>query len=415
MPKLKNRAPKQCRDGNQSFSWHNGKRYYHGTFGTSEAEENYRRFKIALLENPTLLPVQGNKVGDVLVSELATGFLTHIEPRTNKTDLWHFKRAIGFLAELYGGLPVNEFSPKKLMLVRSQMVRTGTLCRKTINKYIVKIRRIFKWGVVEEVVPPSVILALKAVEGLQKGEPETFDHASREDVPDAVIKRTLPFMSPTVAAMVQVQRLTGMRPSEVCRMAAGNIDRTRDPKLWYYVPEKHKTEEYIGKKAIPLGEPERELIAPYLEGKKPTEAVFSPRTAMQELNTERRTNRKTKISPSQQERDRQTAENPADRLGEFYDRDSYRKAVEYAIRKGNGVLPVEETIPDWTPYQLRHTAATETSRAVGKEKAKALLTHRSMRTIEIYDHSDLAVREELARNRQEHNPFANEPTEVNEP
>ena len=146
-------------------------------------------------------------------------------------------------------------------------------------------------------------------------------------------------MTPTVAAMVQVQRLTGMRPSEVCRMVAGDIDTTRDPELWYYVPGKHKTEEYIGKKAIPLGKPEQKLIAPYLEGKKPTEAVFSPRTAMQEWNSERRANRKTKIQPSQQERNQRRAENHTDRIGEFYDRDSYRQAVEYAIRKGNKVLP----------------------------------------------------------------------------
>ena len=90
-----------------------------------------------------------------------------------------------------------------------------------------------------------------------------------------------------------------------------------------------------------------------------------------------------------------------------------RKIYQIVVfTKGNTVLPEGETIPDWTPYQLRHTAATETSRTVGKEKAKALLAHRSMRTTEIYDHSDLAVREELARNRW--NPLAEEPTNRND-
>jgi len=66
MPKLKDRLPKNCRDRNQAFSWYNGKRYYHGVWGSPEANENYRRFKIALLENPTLL-LQPNNTGDVLV------------------------------------------------------------------------------------------------------------------------------------------------------------------------------------------------------------------------------------------------------------------------------------------------------------------------------------------------------------
>jgi integrase len=101
-------------------------------------------------------------------------------------------------------------------------------------------------------------------------------------------------------------------------------------------------------------------------------------------------------------RDRERADNPADRQpGEFYDTSSYRKAIEHGIRKGNrnGVC-----IPKWSPYSLRHSAGTEISRTAGKDKAKALLAHKSIRTTEIYDHSDLKVREELARNRR--NPFA---------
>jgi len=116
-------------------------------------------------------------------------------------------------------------------------------------------------------------------------------------------------MSPTVRAMVQIQRMTGMRPKEICRMTVGNIDQTRDAKLWYYIP-RHKTERFIGKKSIPFGKPEQELIAPYLVGKKPSEAIFSPRTAMAEWHAERRANRKTKISPSQLERDKKRAKHP---------------------------------------------------------------------------------------------------------
>jgi len=96
MPKLKNRLPKMSRDRNQAFSKHNGKRYYHGKWGTPEAEKSYKRFLAALLESPVLPPQVGNDGGDSLVSEIATAFLAHIESRNmDKTDLGHFRTAIG--------------------------------------------------------------------------------------------------------------------------------------------------------------------------------------------------------------------------------------------------------------------------------------------------------------------------------
>jgi integrase len=278
-----------------------------------------------------------------------------------------------------------------------------------VNGYTARIIRIFTWGVEEEYVESNIIHALQAVKELRKGEQGTFDNAPREEVADAIIRRTLPFMSPTVAAMVQLQRLTGMRPSEIYRMTVGDIDKTRKTGLWHYEPVSHKTEEHIGKKVIPLGKPEQELIAPYLIGKKPTEAVFSPRTAIQEWNIERRANRKTKISPSQQERDKKRAKNSADNIGEFYDKNSYRKAVENAIRKGNKTLPEGQKIPKWTPYQLRHSAGTEAEKTGGLDKAQALLGHKTANVTKRYAHARLAITESMALNR--HNPFADEPIE----
>ena len=297
MPKLKNRLPKNCRDRNQAFSKHNGKRIYHGKWGTPEAEKSYKRFIAALLESPSL-PLLDCKTGNVLVSELADGFLEHIEPQMNKTDYLHFKYAIAYLIEIYGDIAANDFSPKKLKVVRSQMVKSGTLCRRMINRYVGKIRRIFVWGVGEEIVKSTVSDALKAVKDLRKGEEGTRDNPPREAVPECVIAATLPFLPLVVAAMVVVQYLTGMRPSEVFNMRVGDIDQNRDNGLWYYSP-KHKTEEHIGEKPIPLGEPEQKLIAPYLVGKKPEAAVFSPRQAVKERAEQARARRKTKVPPSQ--------------------------------------------------------------------------------------------------------------------
>ena len=396
MPKLKKQDPKNCRDRNQAFSWYNGKRIYHGVWGSPEAKKNYRRFCTALDESPGLpLRMDGKRRGCALISELADGFLNGIESQKDKSHVTHFKLAIGYLVDIYGDLPADEFSPKKLKVCRSQMTKTGTLCRRMVNDYTGRIKHIFAWGVEEELVEAKVYDAIRVVKALPKGAPGTFDHPEREDVPEWVIALTLPFLAPVVAAMVVVQYLTGMRPSEVFKMRVGDIDQSKKNGLWYYVPESHKTEEHVGKKPIPLGKPEQDLIAPYLVGKKPDEAVFSPRTAIRERAAQARARRKSPLTPSQQARvERQN-------VGEFYDKDSYRRAVEYGIAKGNRH---EVKIPHWTPYLLRNSAATAIELEHGLDKAQAQLGHTSADMTKRYSKAQLKQREKLARERR--NPFA---------
>jgi integrase len=394
MPKLKNQVPKYCRDRNQAFSWYNGRRIFHGAWGTPEAKKNYKRFLAALEENPDL-PLQTGKGGGALIAELANGFLKHIESQMDKSHVTHFKLAIGYLVDIYGDIPVDEFSPKKLKVCRNQMVKTGKLCRRMVNDYANRIVRIFSWGVEEELVKADIVTALREVKSLRKGSPGTFDNPPREAVGEDVIRQTLPFLAPVVAAMVIVQWLTGCRPSEIFKMRVRDIDRSRKNGLWYYTPESHKTEEHIGKKSSPLGKPEQELIAPYLEGKEPEEAVFSPRIAVRERAAQARARRKSPLTPSQ------LARQERQNVGEFYDKDSYRRAVEYGIKKGNRH---GQSIPHWTPYLLRNAAATEIELEHGLDAAQAQLGHTTADMTKRYSAAQLKQREKLARERR--NPFA---------
>jgi hypothetical protein len=199
MPKLKNRLPKKCRDRNQAFSKYNGRRIYHGIWGSPEAAKSYKRFLAALLERPTP-PVQIGGDADLLIAELTDAFLDAHEGKLHG-HAHQFNTTIGYLVESYGELAVNEFSPKKLKAVRSQMVNTGTLCRNQINRYIGNIKRIFAWGVEEESVHSSISHALQAVKNLRMGEVMTFDHPEPEDVPFWVVAAILPFLAPVVAVM----------------------------------------------------------------------------------------------------------------------------------------------------------------------------------------------------------------------
>lgn len=282
------------------------------------------------------------------------------------------------------------------------MVKSRRFSRKIVNRCVNGIIYIFAWGVENELVQETTWRALKAVRPLPEGYPGTFDHEERECVSDEIIRRTLPFMPPTLRAMVQLQRILGMRPNEIFKMRVGDINTKQGNDLWYYVPGSYKTSKFVGKIVFPLGKPEQELIAPYLEGKTPEQAVFSPRTAMQERGAERRANRKTKVTPSQALRDKARAAKSS-YYAEFYNRDSYRQAIQHAIEKENRQLSDEEKIPHWFPYQLRHSACTAAELAHSDEDAQALLGHRTVNMTKRYTHSQLARREALARNRQ--NPF----------
>jgi len=62
----------------------------------------------------------------------------------------------------------------------------------------------FSYGVEEELCSPQTVAALREVKTLRKGAAGTFDHPPREPVPDEVVKRTLPFLTPTLQASTVV-------------------------------------------------------------------------------------------------------------------------------------------------------------------------------------------------------------------
>ena len=412
MPKLKNKPPKYAKLKNYAVVYYHGKIHYLGLYGSDESRVAYARFVAESRVNPTFFLPKPSEGSGVAIRELAAAFLDHAQATLAPPNYNHYKIVVrDFLLKFYGDETlVDSFKPSSLKLLRSEMIQSRRFCRKMINDYMARTVRIFSWGVEEELVDANIPVALKAVKSLQPGHAGTFDNEEREHVPDEVIRRTLPFMPPTLAAMVQIQRLTGLRPGEVFNMTVGEIDRDTEPDLWLYRLKQHKTEKKTQrKKIVPLSKIEQDLLAPYLEGKTAEEAVFSPRTAMEERSAEKRANRKTKITPSQAARNAERALKPR-QYKEFYNKDSYRVAVEYAINKGNKTLPEEEQIPHWTPYQMRHTAATVMEEKEGLDEAQALLDHSSANTTKRYAHGRLEKMKELARNRQ--NPFGSEASDV---
>ena len=199
---------------------------------------------------------------------------------------------------------------------------------------------------------------------------------------------------------MKLQRLTGMRPGELVLMRPADIDQTSD--IWIYEPFDHKNRWRGHRKQIPLGPEAQRILTPFLD--RDSQAfLFSPRESEQ-WRLENRPpyhgrERKTPLYPSELRR-RQQIKNTRrhrrskQRKGERYDTNSYRRAIDYGLRKARKYgFP----IPHWHPHQLRHNRGTEVRRKYGIEAAQVALGHARADVTEVYAEKDLERANQIAR------------------
>jgi integrase len=255
-----------------------------------------------------------------------------------------------------------------------------------INKRVRRIIQMFRWAVEEELVPATVHHGLKAVEGLRKGRGDVREGDPVKPVPDAYIDAVRPYVSRQVWTMIELQRLTGMRPGEV--LAMRTIDVNTAGRIWEYEPQSHKTEHRGRKRIIFIGPQAQAILRPWLRAEI-LAPLFQPREAEEERRAAQRLVRKTKVQPSQQ--DRRKA-NPRRRPRDHYSTDGYGRAITYGIRQANQDRAArgEPAIPHWHPHQLRHNAGTRIRREFGLDVARAVLGHSTPIVTEIYAEIDKA-------------------------
>jgi integrase len=257
---------------------------------------------------------------------------------------------------------------------------------------------------------------LKAVEGLRRGHTEAREGKKVRPVPVEQVETTRPHLPPTVCAMVDFQRLTGCRPSEVCIVRPIDLDMS-NPACWVYRPARHKTENHDIERLILVGPKAQEVLRPYL-GTKLDAYCFSPAKAEEVRAALRRANRKTPMTPSQLGRKPKANRKRAPR--DRYDRISYRQAVERACDKAfpppaplarreeekraewlarltpeqKEELATWRREHRWNPNRLRHSRATEL-RTYGLDVTKTILGHTKVETTQIYAEKDLRAAMEL--------------------
>jgi len=367
------RVPKYChhKASGQAVVCLSGRDHYLGKHGSRESHRLYERLIAEWLANGGRHGRDGHQAGDLIVNQLLAAYWRwaenyYVKNGRSSRELQGVEYAIKPLVKLYGTLPVNQFSPSKLKTVRQALVDAG-YCRPLINHHVNRIRRIFKWGIEEEIVPSSVLEALKAVAPLKKTRTTAPEPAPVQPVAEADINAALAHLPPTVQAMVRLQLLTAMRPGELCLMRGCDIDTTE--KVWIYRPSEHKTEHFGHTREVYLGPQAQQVVSPFLR-QNLAGLLFSPKQAQAERNAQRSTHRR---KPN---RVRKTQRKLRDR----YDTDSYRRAIAYACDQAG--------IPRWSPGRLRHNAATNLRREYGLDVAQVILGHRCADITQVYAELD---------------------------
>lgn len=318
-----------------------GKRHYFpGPYGSPQSKDSYREFvrrhkSPPKIEKPRCITIA------VLVN-LHRQYAETYYPSGYKTESANIRFSLKFLLEKHATLPVDEFGPLKLKALMSEMAGSG-LSRSYVNAVASRIKRLFKWGVSEEIVQPATLQGLMAVQGLRMGRTPARESEPRQPVPWSHIEPALKYMAPAVRAMVLVQWHTGARPQSVCSATADQFDRSESPWLWRPLSKSR----HLGRHLILFVGPQcQKVLLPFLGNRG---HIFKPRG------------------------------------GSFFSVDVYRQAVTRAIERAK--------VPHWFPYQLRHAKATAVRASHGLEAAQVTLGHAKMDVTQVYAKPQL----ELAR------------------
>jgi integrase len=359
----------------------NGVDIYLGPWNTSQSRAEYDRVVNEWLALGRRLPDRRVTGSDGwLIKELIAGYHAYCVATKLPLEVDKVKWALQPVLELYGATPAQDFGPVAFKAVRQRMVDAG-LTISTIRNRLGVIRRMIAWGVENERLSGDALYRLQAVAGLRVGQPGVKAPKKVKPVPAADLAAILPYLGPTVRAMVQVQALTGMRPGEVIRMTTGQIDRTTDP--WLYKPAKHKTMNHGVERVIPLGPQAQELLTPWLRAD-PNAALFSPREARQHFNANHPTSGRTTAKQRESWRRyyRKHSTRPASRERTMYSTQSYGNSVENACRRAG--------VPLFRPNRIRHLYATRVRQEYGLEAAQVLLGHTQADVTQVYAERDLA-------------------------
>lgn len=348
------------------------------------------------------VPRQVVESGACSIAELVARFLCWAETYYLRggactTELGNLKSALKPLVRLYGDETVTTFDVLRLKTLRQAIIEQGQqdkpgagFTRTYVNGQVHRIRRVFRWGVEERLVPSAVLHELAALRSLKRGRCEGVrEPKPRQPVSPAHFDAILDHVSQPVRGLLTFMWWTGARCCEATQLRGRDLDRSNP--VWLFRPEFSKTEHHFedpnAVEPIAIGPKAQAAIAAFAK-LDPDLCWFSPRDAVASLHDLRRSTRATKLYDGHVARyERTRAERAAQRADpafveayvanhgrkppspprEVYDTRGIDHAIARACKKAG--------IPRWSVHQLRHAALTRIRTEFGAEAAVAVARH----------------------------------------
>lgn len=334
---------------------------YLGPWGSPEARRQYRMLisRWEAVNRPAVPAVPIRPIGGRLrVTDLVAAFVDWASTRYRRKDskptseLSGIKYALTPLIAAHGAQYADDILGRDLRDLTISW-KAAQHCRTTINTYLRRVKRMFKWAAQYELIEPSTAARIALVPGLTYGEAHDNDDVQPVPLRDLVkVLKQLDKTRPMVAAMIRLQYYCGARPGEVCALRGDEIKRgtfrvggqtVRVPEgLLVFFPSEHKTIKKGQVVFYTLGPRAQNVMSPWLNG---DDFVFPGK------------------------------------MGDHIHYSTYALAILRAAEEvGAG---------HWSPNQLRHNFLTRWDSLAGIEAASAAVRHKKLSTTAIYIQRDL--------------------------
>jgi integrase len=316
------------RPSGQAYVRIRGRIHYLGKFGSHDSRVRHQNIVAAELNGRAL----EDSARPLSVGELCERFVLAMQREHGKRSWWaDIARSVALtVCAKHAGMEAAAFGPKSLQDIQQAMLKEDRLTRYGINRRKQHIVAMFKWAVSEELVPPSVWHALQAVKAIRRGKGRDNPPRVPADsaAVDAVVSHLTANGNEGAALCVRFMRATGCRPGEA--FAATAADFRLSDALPTYTVREHKNTHRGMERIVPLNTAAVAVVREALAARPQTHGALFTNSA-----------------------------------GNPWEKSVMLNIVKRACRH----LGIQQ----WTPYQLRHLAATEAVNRTGNEAAVAAM------------------------------------------
>lgn len=310
------------------------------------------------------------RLRDLCADYLAHCITYYVDRDGNPTSTLDWVRRITTtVTDRYGALPATAFGPKKFRTIIDSWIDDGAAYT-TVNSYIATTKRMFRWALTTEHIPPAkaaYVQALLAVPGESKRRTRAVVHPPRQPVAWEHVTALRDYVAPQLYALALLQWWSAARPGELVVLKPNMIDTSK--KVWSASPP-HKNEYREVSRTLFFGPNAQAILRPFLENTDPDAYLFNPHAAVKLRRA------LTRSGPGRRPNQKPDKRRTPRTLGDRYTVDSYRQAIERACDAAK--------VPKWTPHQLRHSAAQRLNDKHGIEAAQTVLEHAHLNTTQIY-------------------------------